>query len=297
MLRLERASSPPPVPLPGHSQPLLPPSPSRPAPSSYVRLRAETRRNHCPSQSSLGWLQGCPCPLLSCVGCPGVILALWIILAFFRASCLISKWHPRREGRRDSSLSHLPGIPMSWGDWKERGHTAMPLILSSLRGTATSPGTTACSRRRCTTSEGCASSSACPPTPLTHRSGVRRRWVPLGISRGARYSYGHGTKPPSLFCLTKPLLLSPSSWASTWTGRCTPWWCTRWWMKERVRRGFLAGLGLPSCWHCGASPCTKQAETPASPCCCHGPACPLSPACLCVSCRAHRALPCAAGHL
>lgn len=125
------------------------------------------------------------------------------------------------------------------------GTPTVPLTLSSLHGTATSPGTTACSRRQCTTSGGCASSSACPPTPSTPPSGARRRWVPVASTTGSGDGYGRGVKPPSLLHLTKPLLLSLSSWASTWTGRCTPWWCTQWWMKERVRRGFLAGLGFP----------------------------------------------------
>lgn len=234
-------------------------------------------------------------PLLSHAGCPGVVLAPWIILGLASA--------PRgiQEGR--GGVTPLYPIFLAscelGGTGRSVGDTCSAPTLSSLHGTATSPGTTACSRRRCTTSGGCASSSACPPTPSIPPSGARRRWVPLdcGIDRRVRYSYGCGMKPPSLLHLTKPLLLSLSSWASTWTGRCTPWWCTRWWMKERVRRGFLAGLGLPSCWHHGASPCTNQAEPPASPCCCQGSARPLSPACPLVFCRAHWALPRAAGHL
>lgn len=49
----------------------------------------------------------------------------------------------------------------------------------------------------------------------------------------------------ALLHLTKPPL-SLSSWALTWTVRFIPWWCRQWWMKERVRRGLLAGMAFPS---------------------------------------------------
>ena len=234
------------MPPPGPCQPLLPPSLSRPAPSCYLQVRAETRRNDCPSWSPPGWLRVCPCPLLSHAGCPGTILALCIILVLFRTSCLSPRRYPGGEGRSDPPLSHLLGIPVSRGTVRSAGTPAVPLTLSSLHGTAISPGTTACSQRQCTTSGGCASSSACPPTPSTPPSGARRRWVPpdCGIDCGVGSSYGCGLKPPSLLHLTKPLLLSLSSWASTWTERCTPWWCMQWWMKERVRRGVPCWVGL-----------------------------------------------------
>lgn len=168
---------PPPAPCP-------PPSLSHPAPSFYLQVRAETRRNHCPSWSPPGW--GCPCPLLSHVGCPGDFLAPWINLVRFRTSCLFPKRHPGGEGQSDP-LS----LPSSWhpcepgGTRRSAGTPTVLLTLSSLHGTATSPGTTACSQRRYTTSGGCASSSVCPPTPSTPPSGARKRWVPVASTVGS----------------------------------------------------------------------------------------------------------------
>lgn len=72
-----------------------------------------------------------------------------------------------QQGSREPVLL-APLFSMSW-------RSAGVLTLSFLRGTATSPGTPACSRRRCTTSGVCASSSVCPPTLLTPRNGLRRR--------------------------------------------------------------------------------------------------------------------------
>jgi len=77
--------------------------------------------------------------------------------------------HIQQESREPVLLAPL--FSMSW---RSAGMVAL-LTLSFLRGTATSPGTPACSRRQCTTSGVCASSSVCPPTLLTPLNGPRRR--------------------------------------------------------------------------------------------------------------------------
>lgn len=74
------------------------------------------------------------------------------------------------------------------------------------------------------------------------------------------------------------------SWASTWTGRCSPWWCTRWWMKAMVR----GGPHLFSRLHrAGQSPLLLPGDSSSVP----------EPPRSVFSCRARRAQPRAAGHL
>lgn len=163
-------------------------------------------------------------------------------------------------------LSHLPGIPVSQGDQEERRDThSAPDSLLSLRNSYI-PRDNSLQSETVHYKRGVCQQFCVPSHTVDPSEWSEEEVGPCGINRGVEYGYGRGMKSPSLLHLTKPLLLSLSSWASTWTGRCTPWWYMQWWMKERVRRGFLAGLGFPSCWHHGISLCTNRAEPPASPC-------------------------------
>ncbi|KAI6075621.1 RING finger protein 157 isoform X4 [Aix galericulata] len=112
-----------------------------------------------------------------------------------------------------------------------------------------------------------------------------RELIPLGAGKpGAFGGCGSADGTPNLAPPDRAFPPgSPRSWASTWTGRCSPWWCTRWWMKAMVRGGprlFSRLLGATQ------SPLLLLGDS----------ACPEPPRSL-FSCRARRAQPRAAGHL